>query len=127
MSIFDFVTEDEERRNKLAESAQEVFHALGPLGTPAVPELSRILRSAGIIPGYRALHALDYIGEPSLPAIISTARLTNSASRFLAIRSLWAHTNSPEAPKFLTEATADCDPHVREDAADIGHRADRTR
>ena len=116
MSIFDFVAEDEERRNKLADSAQEVFHTLGSLGTPAVPELSRILRRGGIIPGYRALHALDYIGEQGLPAIIFTARSTNSATRFLAIRCLWAHTNSAEVRTFLNEALTDPDHHVREDA-----------
>ena len=78
--------------------------------------VTRLPFDGGIIPGYRALHALDYIGEPSLPAIISTARLTNSASRFLAIRSLWAHTNSAEVRTFLNEALTDPDHHVREDA-----------
>jgi hypothetical protein len=118
LSIFDFTSRNEERGNALAYNSAESFKFIGTAGAPAIPQLAEIVRKGSLVPGCNALKALGYIGEPALPAIISAAGLTNCPSRYVAIRSFWAHTNNPAVYNFLTNALNDADSSVRQDAAD---------
>ena len=118
LSVFDYVGDWEERGNGRAYAATEAFKILGPAGTPAIPQLADILWHGSLVPGANALRALGYMGEPALPTILIAANLTNCPTRYLAIRSFWAHTNNPDVYRFLTNALADPNPHVSSEAAD---------
>jgi len=106
----------EGNRNIRAEDAQFVFSILGPLGAPAVPQLSRISREAAETPARRALLALAHLSDAGLPAILNAATNQNHRHRSVAIRCLALHTNSPVVRLLLTNALADPDIVVRQQA-----------
>jgi len=118
LSIFDEVAQAEERGNDLAENAVGAFQIIREAGSPAIPELEKILREGSLVSGSRSLNALYFIGEPAIPSIVAAAKLTNCPTRYLAISSLWSFRNNPTAYMFLTNALADPDFRVRDAARD---------
>ncbi len=106
------------RREKLASRAVLVFQQLGPKGTGAVAGLTDILENGRCENAFLALHALNFIGEPAMPSIVSVARKPHHRMRYFALRSLWRYTNSPAAFCVLTNALHDPDRSAREQAAE---------
>jgi hypothetical protein len=103
-------------RDMRAADAQHVFTILGPLGAPAAPQLARISREAAETPARRALLALAHLGDAGLPAILDAAANKNYRLRPYAIQWLALHTNSPVVRSLLTNALADPDLVVRQQA-----------
>jgi hypothetical protein len=107
--VFDSLV-TERRDLALSLRAVGVFRVLGPRAAPAIPKLTRAVMKH---PESRALEALQLVGEPATPAIISVAGCSNSPCRIVALGLLWAHTNSPAARAVLLSAKSDPDIDVR--------------
>jgi hypothetical protein len=118
LKIFDPVIDSEQHGNDLASNAVDAFKMLGQTAKAAIPRLAQTLRTGTIVPGCRALNALQAIGEPAVPAILSGATRAECISRYHAITSLWEFTNNPEAYRFLTNAIHDPDSNVVSFAVD---------
>jgi hypothetical protein len=104
------------RREILADEAVEVFRALGPLGAPAVPKLTRILYHRGSDAECRAMLCLFLIGEVGMPAFLERARNPTNEVGILAVALLYDFTNSPTVRSLLMCLTNDPNPDVRDAA-----------
>jgi HEAT repeat protein len=110
--IFDFMV-TERRDLALSLRAMEVFRVLGPRAAPAIPRLTQLVMKRDPASGRSVLRAMEHIGEPSTPAIVSLASSSKCPCRIDAVGLLWAHTNSPAVRIVLISAKSDPDLDVR--------------
>jgi hypothetical protein len=113
------------RKFNNASVAQFVLVHIGPHAAPAVPELSLIGRSGSPQLAHNTLFTLKSIGEPAVPGIIAGMSHTDQNVRRFALFLLEGYTYSPIAWQALTNALADPDPKIREQAANIIQRSGR--
>jgi hypothetical protein len=107
------------RKITMADDAQGVLWRLGPLASPAIPQLTRSASTLGPQPAMRAFMVLDSIGEQARPSIIFLTAYADSYVRIQAMLSLATHTNLPPVHEALTRALTDSDSKIRKQAEDI--------
>ena len=104
--IFDFMV-TERRDLALSLRAMEVFRVLGPRAAPVVPRLTQLVMKRDPASGRGVLRALEHIGEPATPAIVSLVGSSKCPCRIDAVGLLWAHTNSLAVRAVLISAKSD--------------------
>ena len=119
-AVTDPLVERVVHKAQLQHEALDAFYAMGPLGSPAVPQLGKVIQSRGDSDGaLMALNALGGIGEPAFPAIVSISSNGTHHIRIQALYLFQNHTNSPLAQFALTNALHDPNPEVRRAALNI--------
>jgi len=96
-----------------------VMRRLGPRAAPAVPELAQLARNASQPVALPALMTLGGIGDEAVPGIVAAMSNTNQTIRGFSLFLLEHFTNSPPAWHAITNALADPDATIRQQATNI--------
>jgi hypothetical protein len=101
------------RKRDLAYDAFLVLHQLGPLASPAIPQLVNTATNANLATSLESFRLLRSIGDEAVPALVALTGCTSSQTASFALVALDARTSSPEVRQALTNALVHPDPDVR--------------
>jgi hypothetical protein len=96
-----------------------VMRRLGPRAAPAVPELAQLAKNASQPVALPVLIVLGSIGDQAVPGIVAGMSNTNQSVRGVSLFLLQQFTNSALAWHAITNALADTDLGVRQQAGKI--------